>query len=163
MHDFWLGFQLLLLLAVANNAPIAIKRLLGDRWSCPLDGGFTLRDGRPVLGPSKTVRGVVAAVAACVLCAWLLGLAPGIGATIGVIAMAGDALSSFVKRRLAIEPSGRAVGIDQIPESLLPLLALQWSLGLSFLQIVAITAAFGLLEVPLARLAHRIGFRDRPY
>ncbi len=77
--------------------------------------------------------------------------------------MAGDALSSFVKRRLAIEPSGRAVGIDQIPESLLPLLALQWSLGLSFLQIVAITAAFGLLEVPLARLAHRIGFRDRPY
>ncbi|MGJ7519075.1 hypothetical protein ACSFA0_01105 [Variovorax sp. LT1P1] len=113
MHDLWLGLQLLLLLAVANNAPIAAKRPLGERWSCPLDGGFMLRDGRPVLGPSKTVRGVVAA---CMLYAWILGLAPGVGATIGTVAMAGDALSSFVKRRMAIEPSGRALEIDQIPE-----------------------------------------------
>lgn len=163
MHDFWLGFQLLLLLAVANNAPIATKRLLGNRWSRPLDGGIRLRDGRPLLGPSKTVRGVVASVAACVLCAWLFGLAPEVGAIIGAVAMAGDALSSFVKRRLAVEPSGQAFGIDQIPESLLPLLAVQCLLTLSFLQVAAITAAFVLLEVPLARLAHRIGFRDRPY
>lgn len=162
-NDFWLGLQLLLLLAVANNAPIATKRLLGGRWSFPLDGGIRLRDGRPLLGPSKTVRGVVASVASCVLCAWLFGLSPEVGATIGAVAMAGDALSSFIKRRLAIAPSGQSFGIDQIPESLLPLLAVQGLLPLSFLQIAAITAAFVLLEVPLARLAHRIGFRDQPY
>ncbi|KQX21512.1 CDP-archaeol synthase [Variovorax sp. Root434] len=163
MHDFWLGFQLLLLLGAANNAPIAAKRMLGARWSSPLDGGLRLRDGRPLLGPSKTVRGVVASVATCTLCAWLFGSAPGIGALIAAGAMAGDALSSFAKRRLAIEPSGRALGIDQIPESLLPLLAVQSLLGLSFLQVAAITASFVLLEIPLARLAHRLGLRDRPY
>ena len=163
MIDFWHGLELLLLLAVANNAPIAAKRLLGTRWAFPLDGGVRLRDGRPLLGPSKTLRGVVASVAACALSAWCLGLSPGIGATIGAVAMAGDALSSFIKRRLAIAPSGRAFGIDQVPEALLPLLAVQWELGLSALQVAAVTAAFVLLEVPLARLAHRIGFRDQPY
>lgn len=163
MHAFWLGLKLLLLLAVANNAPIATKRLLGERWAFPLDGGIRLRDGQPLLGKSKTVRGVVAAVVACMLCAPLLGLPATVAALLGAVAMAGDAFSSFLKRRLAIEPSGRALGIDQIPESLLPLLAVQGLLQLSLLQIVAITAAFVLLEVPLARLAHRIGFRDRPY
>lgn len=163
MIDLWHGLELLLLLAVANNAPIAAKRLLGTRWAFPLDGGVRLRDGRPLLGPSKTLRGVVTAVAACALSAWCLGLSPGIGAAIGAVAMAGDALSSFIKRRLAIAPSGRAFGIDQIPEALLPLLAVQWELGLSMLQVAAVTAAFVLLEVPLARLAHRIGFRDQPY
>ncbi|AVQ85614.1 MULTISPECIES: CDP-archaeol synthase [unclassified Variovorax] len=163
MHHFWLGLELLLLLAVANNAPIATKLLLGNRWSWPLDGGIRLGDGRPLLGPSKTARGVVASVAACVLCAPLVGLSPGIGAAIGAAAMAADALSSFIKRRLAIEPSGRAFGLDQIPESLLPLLAVQVPLKLSLLDVAAITAAFVLLEVPLARIAHRVGFRDRPY
>lgn len=163
MQAFWLGLKLLLLLAVANNAPIAAKRLLGERWACPLDGGIRLRDGRPLLGKSKTVRGVVAAVAVCLLCAPLFDLPLGVSAIVGAVAMAGDALSSFSKRRLAIEPSGQALGIDQIPESLLPLLAVQGMLQLSLLQIAAITTAFVLLEVPLARLAHRIGFRDRPY
>lgn len=77
--------------------------------------------------------------------------------------MMGDAFSSFLKRRLAIAPSGRAHGIDQIPEALLPLLAIKWELGLSSLQIAAITAAFALLQVPLAWLVHRLGFRDQPY
>ena len=60
-------------------------------------------------------------------------------------------------------PSGRATGLDQIPESLLPLLAVQGELDLSLLQIGAITAAFFVLELPLARLAFRLGLRDRPY
>lgn len=163
MNDIWQGLQLLLLLAVANNAPIAAKRILGHRWDFPLDGGIRLRDGRPLLGPSKTLRGVIAAVASSALSAWLFGLSLGVGATLGAVAMMGDAFSSFLKRRLAIAPSGRALGIDQIPEALLPLLAIKWELGLSSLQIAAITAAFALLQVPLAWLVHRLGFRDQPY
>jgi CDP-2,3-bis-(O-geranylgeranyl)-sn-glycerol synthase len=109
------------------------------------------------------VRGVAVAIAACMLCAPALGLSVIVGALIGAGAMAGDALSSFVKRRLAIEPSGQAFGLDQIPESLLPLLAMQGMLNLSLLQVAAITSAFVLLEIPLARLAHRLGLRERPY
>lgn len=163
MDDLWLGVRLLLLLGVANGAPIAVKRLLGARWAAPLDGGLHFVDGRRVLGPSKTVRGVVAAVVCTALGAMLLGLAPGMGAAIGAAAMAGDALSSFVKRRLGVEPSGRATGIDQVPEALLPLIVVRDALGLGWLHVAVVTAAFFALEIPLARWAHRIGLRDRPY
>ena len=163
MDDLWLGVRLLLLLGVANGAPIAVKRLLGARWAAPLDGGLHFVDGRRVLGPSKTVRGVVAAVVRTALGAMLLGLAPGMGAAIGAAAMAGDALSSFVKRRLGVEPSGRATGIDQVPEALLPLIVVRDALGLGWLHVAVVTAAFFALEIPLARWAHRIGLRDRPY
>ena len=163
MQELWLSAQLLLLLGIANSAPIVAKRWLGARWAWPLDGGLRLRDGRPLLGPSKTVRGVLVAVAACMICAPLLGLPLVVGALIGAGAMAGDALSSFIKRRMAIESSGQAFGIDQGLESLLPLLAVQHLLDLSLLDIAAVTLAFVVLEIPLARLAHRLGLRETPY
>lgn len=163
MDDLWLGIRLLLLLGVANSAPIGATRLFGARWAVPLDGGLRFIDGRPLLGRSKTVRGLAVSVAACALCAPLLGFPVAAGALIGAAAMAGDALSSFIKRRLAIEPSGQAFGLDQIPEALLPLLAVQGMLALSALEVAAITTAFLLLEIPLARLSYRLGLRERPY
>lgn len=159
----WSSFQLLLLLGVANSAPIVAKHFLGARWNAPIDGGLRFFDGRPLLGPSKTVRGVVAAVVATALVARLLGLPLGLGALIGAAAMAGDALSSFAKRRLGVAPSGRATGVDQIPEALLPLLVIRGLMPLSLLQIAGITLAFFVLEIPLARLSHRLGLRDQPY
>ena len=163
MDGIWLGLKVLLLLGVANSAPIVAKRLLGDRWAAPLDFGLRFVDGRPLLGPGKTFRGVVVAVLATALGGWALGIAPQVGALIGAVSMAGDALSSFVKRRLGVAPSGRAVGLDQVPESLLPLLAVQDLLHLSAAQVVAVTVAFFVLEVPLARWAFRLGLRERPY
>jgi hypothetical protein len=163
MDDFLLSVRLLLLLGVANSAPIAAKRLLGTRWSVPLDGRLRFIDGRPLLGPSKTVRGFVSATAGTALAAVLLGFSLGLGAEIGALAMLGDALSSFVKRRLGITSSGRLTGIDQVPEALLPLLVIRGTLDLSSLQIAAITFAFFALEIPLARLFFRLGLRDRPY
>ena len=163
MDGLWLSLKLLLLLGVANSAPIAAKLLLGSRWNAPLDGGAMFFDGRPLLGPGKTIRGVVAAIAAAAIAAWALAIPPSVGALAGAVSMAGDALASFTKRRLGVAPSGRAVGLDQIPESLLPLLAVQGLLDLSAAQIAGITAAFLVLEIPLARLAYRLGLRDRPY
>jgi CDP-2,3-bis-(O-geranylgeranyl)-sn-glycerol synthase len=54
--------QLLILLAIANSVPIAAKRLLRDRLPYPLDGGLVFFDGRPLFGPSKTIRGILVAV-----------------------------------------------------------------------------------------------------
>jgi len=163
MDGIWLGLRLLLLLGVANSAPIAARRLLADRWAAPLDGGLNFVDGRPLLGPGKTIRGVAAAVVATALASWALGMSPQVGALLGAVSMAGDALASFVKRRLGVAPSGRATGLDQVPESLLPLLAVQGMLDLSAVQILAVTVAFFVLEIPLARWAFRLGLRERPY
>ena len=163
MEEIWLSVRLLLLLAIANTAPLVAKRWLGPSFSAPLDGGLIFFDGRPLLGSSKTIRGVVAAVAATTFGALVLGMSAPSGALLGGGAMLGDAIASFIKRRLGAAPSSRATGLDQIPEALLPLLALKGMLGVTLLQIIAITFLFFVLEIPLAWLSHRLGLRDRPY
>lgn len=163
MDGFWLGVRLLLLLTLANFSPIVAQRFLGDRWAAPLDGGLRWRDGRPLLGRSKTWRGLLAAIAASTLGAPLLGFSFAAGALAGAAAMAGDALASFLKRRLGIASSGRAFGLDQLPESLLPLWALQPVLNLSLPLVIGVCVAFVLLEPPAAKLAHRWGWREQPY
>jgi hypothetical protein len=155
MDGIGLSLALLVLLGVANFAPLLARRLLRARWQAPLDGGLRFLDGRPLLGPSKTVRGLLAAIVASALCAPLLGIPMHLGALIGAMAMVGDALSSFVKRRLRVAPSAEVIGLDQVPESLLPLLAVQGALSLSPLQIVAVTAAFAAFGIPLARVVRR--------
>ena len=163
MDDFWLCARWLLLLGLANGAPIVATRLFGERWSAPLDGGLRFVDGQPLLGSSKTVRGVLVAMTVTALAAAALGESLAIGAAVGALSMLGDMLSSFTKRRLGIVPSGKATGIDQIPEALLPLVVFGDRFGLSWWQIAAITLAFLLLEVPVSRVLFRFGVRNRPY
>lgn len=158
-----LGLRLLLLLTLANFSPIVARRFLGERWAAPLDGGLRWRDGRPLLGPSKTWRGLFTAVAAAALGAPCLGFSLGAGALAGAAAMAGDALASFIKRRLGMASSARAFGLDQLPESLLPLLALGPLLKLPLALVLGVCLAFLLLEPPAAKLAHRWGWREQPY
>jgi hypothetical protein len=110
---------LLLLLLIANGSPIVVRELLGRGFDRPLDGGKVLADGHRLLGPSKTWRGLVAAVLTTTLFALALGWPWGIGVTIGVFAMLGDTASSFIKRRLGLASSTMAPGLDHIPESIL--------------------------------------------
>jgi hypothetical protein len=155
--------QLTILLALANGAPLVAARLLGRRFACPLDGRLIFVDGRPLLGASKSVRGMLAAVAASTAGALLVGMPASVGAVVGAGAMAGDALSSFIKRRLALPPSSRATGLDQIPESLVPLLASRLMLPLTPWDIAASVAIFLVGEIVLSRALYRVHLRDRPY
>lgn len=158
-----LVIQLLLLLLTANGAPILARQLLTTLGGCPIDAGLTAWDGRPLLGPSKTVRGLIAATVASAVVALLFGLPLQLGILIGVGAMLGDALSSFTKRRLGIAPSGRAPGLDQIPESLIPLLLVADPLQLSAVDITIVVCGFILLEILLSRILYRLKIRKRPY
>src|SRR6516162_29862 len=92
--------QLLVLLMLANGTPVIAKKILGSRYSYPLDGSLTFVDGRPLFGRSKTIRGVVLAVLVTTAGASLIGLGWQIGVLVGSFAMAGDLASSFFKRRL---------------------------------------------------------------
>ena len=155
--------QLTLLLAIANGAPVVAAKLFGHRFAYPLDGGLEFVDGKPLFGKSKTIRGIMLSLLLTATLAPLLGLGWKVGAAIGGVAMAGDLLSSFVKRRLNLPPSSRATGLDQIPESLLPLLACRGALSLSVLDIAACVGVYFVGEVVLSRLLYKIHIRDRPY
>jgi CDP-2,3-bis-(O-geranylgeranyl)-sn-glycerol synthase len=155
--------KLLVLLTVANGTPVIAKRVLGERLAWPLDGGARLRDGRPLFGASKTIRGLVLAVAATAAAAPLLGVAVETGLAVGAGAMAGDLLSSFAKRRLGFATSSRATGLDQIPEALVPALLCWRDLSLSAADVAAVVAIFLVGEILVSRLLYRMRVRDRPY
>jgi CDP-2,3-bis-(O-geranylgeranyl)-sn-glycerol synthase len=93
----------------------------------------------------------------------LIGLNPTIGAIAAGAAMAGDLLSSFLKRRLNLPPSNQALGIDQIPESLLPMLVCRGALQLTAIDIVLGVGMFFAAEIALSRLLFRVNLRDEPY
>jgi hypothetical protein len=156
-------FRTLVLLAVANGTPVIVKRVFGARADLAIDCGVRLADGRFMFGPSKTIRGVISSVIATALIAAAVGLTLYAGAVIALGAMGGDLASSFVKRRLGLEPSSRATGLDQIPEALLPCLLLSAVLPLTAGDIAAIVLLFFGGEVILSELLFRAGVRDRPY
>jgi len=129
--------QSLILISAANGAPVLFARLLGTRFARPIDGGVVLRDGHPLLGRSKTWRGVAAAIllAACVA----------------------------VQRRFGLEPSSMTLGLDQVPESLLPAVACSAYLPLGPVDVLAIVLVFSVGELAMSRLFFAVGLRDRPY
>jgi CDP-diglyceride synthetase len=161
VHPFTI-LQLTLLLAIANGAPVIATKVLGHH-SYPLDAGVAFVDGRPLFGKSKTIRGILVAILLTALSAPLLGLGWTIGIVVGSLAMAGDLFSSFAKRRMNLTPSSRATGLDQIPESLFPLLACRSPLSLSGLDIAICVAIFFAGEIVLSQLLYRMHVRDRPY
>lgn len=155
--------KVLILIAVANGAPVVVKKLLGTFLDTPLDGGRILADGQPLFGASKTIRGILAGVIATVLTAPLLGLTMASGLVIGAAAMTGDLFSSFIKRRMGKPPSSRAFGLDQIPESLFPALASMHDLDLTLADVVLIVAVFTVGGQALSVLLYKIRLRDQPY
>lgn len=155
--------KLLLLIVIANGVPIVVASVFGDWGDHPLDGGRVLADGHRVLGDSKTWRGVLLAPLVTGVAAVPLPLPLEVGVMVGVGAMLGDLLSSFVKRRLGMVSSSMALGLDQIPEALLPLLLVADSLELSWAAIGLTLASFVVLELALSPVFFRLGIRNRPY
>src|SRR5438477_12422592 len=66
--------------------------------------------------------------------------------------LAGDLLSSFLKRRFDLAPSTKATGLDQIPEALFPLLACRSALSLTAIDIATGCIIFFIGAVLFSRL-----------
>jgi len=155
--------QVLVLLTLANGMPVIAKDIVGDRFASPIDGGAKFVDGRPLLGSSKTVRGILASILITSASGPFVGLDWKIGALVASVAMAGDLFSSFLKRRMNVPAGGKATGLDQVPESLFPLLACRIALPLTALDIVVGSVAFFVSELVLSHVLYHFHLRDRPY
>jgi CDP-2,3-bis-(O-geranylgeranyl)-sn-glycerol synthase len=121
--------------------------LLGDRWKHPLDRGILLADGHPLLGNSKTVRGLLGSISICALLAPLFELSLLQGAGFGALAMLGDLLSSFCKRRLRLRSGHSVPLLDQIPETLLPLWFMQSALDANAMEMAAAITTFSGIDL----------------
>ena len=141
-----------LLLITANGAPVIASVLLGNRWAWPLDGNTRFTDQRPLLGISKTFRGLVVAIVATAVVATLLGITWFEGAFFGLLAMLGDLCSSFIKRRLGFPPHQSVPLLDQLPESLLPAWVMLPVLGTTTTGMLAAVAAFLVIDLLFSRL-----------
>lgn len=158
------GFvHLLLLIIVANGAPVLMRFFLQGRLETPVDFGAMLPDGRRLFGGSKTWRGVVGAILATAVIAVLMGYSMRIGVLVAIFAILGDLISSFIKRRLGLKQSCMAPLLDQAPESLLPSMVLMHEFALDDIQVIALVAVFVIVELILSMLLYRLGVRTRPY
>ena len=156
-------FPLLLLIIIANGAPILARRLFNNSFDLAVDFGQKLADKNYLFGPSKTWRGIFAALLATTVAAWLSGHSPETGALVAAYAIAGDLCSSFIKRRLSMKPSSMAPLLDQIPESLLPAFMLKDAFNLDISAIVSLVLIFIIIELLLSHILYRYGVRNKPY
>jgi len=155
--------HLLLLIIVANGAPILIRVLLKDGFNVAVDFGKCLPDSKRIFGSSKTWRGIIAALISTPVAAWLLGHLPETGFLIAVYAVLGDLLSSFIKRRLAMAPSSMALLLDQVPESLFPAFMLMQEFNLDIYSVMLLVLIFVIIELALSHVLYQLGIRNRPY
>lgn len=139
-----LFLKLLLLLWSINFAPPLAALVFDHKWAIPFDGQYLLPDGRPLFGSHKTVRGVLAGVAAGLASALVLGFPWWLGLVTGALSMAGDLFSSFIKRRLSFISGDVVPGLDQAPEGLLPFLLLAPYFELSPAYVLACGLIFGI-------------------
>jgi len=156
-------FKLLVLLGTANTMPIIARLVLKRRAETPVDFNMPFWDGRPLFGPHKTWRGIAASIAGTALMSWMVDMGPAAGFWLASFSMAGDLISSFIKRRLNLKSGARATGLDQAIEAFLPLALMKNQLSLTWTECFGITIVFTILEMVLSPVFYRLGFRRHPY
>jgi predicted MPP superfamily phosphohydrolase len=135
-----------------NLLPPLASLICKDRFSRPLDGGRLWLDGRPVFGPHKTVRGVLTSIIGGTAVFHLFNMPWWATAAAAVLAMTGDLLSSFIKRRFSLGSGANVVVLDQIFEALFPACFFFFHLDLALWQLLAVLGCF----IPFALLGAAI-------
>jgi CDP-2,3-bis-(O-geranylgeranyl)-sn-glycerol synthase len=110
----------------ANGAPV----LFGG--GKPIDGGRKFRDGRPLFGPHKTIRGFAFGLLIGTFVGWVqeaygpsVGFPQGsvvLGFALSLGALIGDLIGSFIKRRMNLKPGAHLPLSDQMDFVLVALL-----------------------------------------
>lgn len=156
-------FITLLLLLLANGMPVLTRKILHDYGAWSVDFGIRLYDNNPLFGYTKTWRGLVAAILSTTLIAPVFELSFQTGALFGTLAMTGDLIASFTKRRLGLTESSRFRLMDVLPESLIPVAILSDALELNILAALISVALFFICEVVLSPVLFQLHIRKKPY
>ncbi len=154
--------RMVFFLFLVNSLPPIVAVLMSDRYGFAVDGGKMWFDGRPIFGSHKTFRGIAAGVTGGTLTFSLLGVSWWVAGIAALLAMTGDLVSSFIKRRSTLASGEEAIILDQIFESLFPLLFLNQYLLLNLKQNVVIILLFIITAHWSSRLWLHITSRPLP-
>ena len=146
------ALEVLLLIVVANAAPVIAALIFSNHGTLAIDFGKKLKDQQYIFGVTKTWRGLLSSILITSLTAMVLGFSYITGVYIAVFSMLGDLLSSFIKRRFKKNSSTRIIFLDQIPESLLPVIFMTQLIMLNLMQAIAIIISFIIIELILSTL-----------
>lgn len=139
-----LYLKILTLLWAINLAPPVIAVIFEDRWDTPLDFGHRLPDGNLLFGSHKTVRGLFAGAGTGFVSGIFLGIPWWLGLGAGLLSMAGDLVSSFIKRRFGLSSGDIVPPLDQGFEGLFPFFLLGPYFLLGAGEILFLAVFFGL-------------------
>jgi CDP-2,3-bis-(O-geranylgeranyl)-sn-glycerol synthase len=154
---------ILILLGWSNFLPIVGRIIFQKRLSTPLDLGYRWLDNRYIFGPHKTWRGIIISVLGTGLVSHFTPLGMMLGFNLAIFSMVGDAVSSFVKRRLSLKSGNKVLLLDQGLESFLPLWILKDSFFIGWTDIILIVSCFTILEIALSPLLYILRIRRNPY
>lgn len=157
------SIKILIMLLASNGTPVIATYVFKSHGALPLDLGKCLQDHHPILGSSKTWRGLFSALVTSCILSLVFGYGLGFGLVFGSLAMAGDLISSFIKRRKGLESSAQSPGLDQLPESLLPSIYAVIFLGIEWWWAILLALAFMLIQIITSRLLFSLHIRRRPY
>ncbi|MDR0955707.1 MAG: CDP-archaeol synthase [Candidatus Nomurabacteria bacterium] len=183
LSQIWLALWFFLPGAVANATPVFLTKWFGKKFDEPLDFHKTWR-GKPIFGDHKTWRGLIGGIVMATLTLWLqiwldqkFGWAHNLFGRIGyhhinplilgplfaIGALGGDAVESFVKRRIGKKAGDRWLGFDQIDYVIggslttLPLVSLPWP---TYIYIIVLWSLISWLS---SWFSYKIHLKDVPH
>jgi CDP-2,3-bis-(O-geranylgeranyl)-sn-glycerol synthase len=131
----------------------------------PLDLGRKMGDGGRILGDGVTIRGTLGGIVVGLLVGLLqrMGTDPYFGAFLGLVmgtgAMFGDALGSFVKRRLGVRRGKSAPVMDQLGFLLFALAFAAMVTEVSFTTIIILLILTPTLHLVTNAIAYQLGMK----
>ncbi|NPA23690.1 MAG: CDP-2,3-bis-(O-geranylgeranyl)-sn-glycerol synthase [Crenarchaeota archaeon] len=165
---------------VANGSPPVISKILEGECT-PIDGGRMFIDGKRILGDGKTIEGFIGGVLAgysislFIYSLLILLLPPHILSllyipqpphvlALSVLALSGDLLGAFIKRRLGLARGAPAPVLDQLDFLMFPLVYMYAVLGIHDYYIYIIAILFTLfMHLFTNYVAYKLGIKSVPW
>ena len=168
---------------LANSAPLIANKIpfLRD-LNTPLDFGKTYR-GIRIFGDNKRVRGLLFGMLVSTIAlylqqylyknsSWAVEISQGVdysalpvlllGPLFGFGALAGDAIESFVKRRIGVKPGDLWFPFDQIDYIIGGLLASMLVIVLDLQQYTVVFVVWFVMHIIFTYIGYLLGVRDKP-
>jgi CDP-2,3-bis-(O-geranylgeranyl)-sn-glycerol synthase len=168
---------------VANVTPIIVAKIPGlSKLQAPIDGGRYFR-GKRILGSHKTWRGLITGIIMATITLWLQQVAVHhfgwartltssvdyrtlptfvLGPLFGIGALGGDAIESFFKRQINIQPGHGWFPFDQTDYIIGGAVASAPFVHLRFLQYVLLLFIWLIVHVIASAIGYLFGLKERP-